>query len=126
MMKKKVVIKQKKLGEETQKSLPVIENSLPIKKIVKPNLIKYIIYRFEPNDLTSPTYYIVGFKIVCDLNQRESYVETTVSIEECKNKSDNEICLIAYNKMKTRIEEVSIELSSKKFIIGSEFVPPVS
>lgn len=92
---------------------------------ISSNSIRYIIHRFELNDKNSPTYYIVGFMLVCDLNQRESYVEATIDYNECVDKSDNEICSLAYNKIKSRIDEVSRDLLHKKFIVGSEFVPPV-
>ncbi len=88
------------------------------------NFIKYIIQRFEINDSANPSYYIVGFKIVCDINQRDFYVETQIDYKDCKDKSDNEICVLAYNKLKPKIDEISEELVKKKFIIGSEFVPP--
>ena len=119
-------MKKKLVTSKTKKTKEVIVEPPPIKKEVPLNLIRYIIHRFEPNDLTSPTYYIIGFKVICDLNQRETYVETTVPAGECIDKSDNEICLLAYNKLKDKINEVARELSSKKFIVGSEFIPPVS
>lgn len=90
------------------------------------NSVRYIIQRFELNDSNSPSYTIVGFKIVCDLNQREQYIETTIPYSECVNKSDNEVCGMAYTKLKGKINSVSNDLVSKKFIIGSEFVPPVA
>jgi hypothetical protein len=88
------------------------------------NSIRYIIHRFELNNSILPTYYIVGFKILCELNQREVYIETMVDYLDCKDKSDNEICLLAYNQLKNKIDDVSKELLSKKFILGSEFIPP--
>lgn len=90
------------------------------------NLIRFIIQRFELNDFDNPTFYIVGFKITCDLNQRDSYIETQIDYTECIDKSDNEICELAYYKMKDRITEISKNLLQKKFILGSEFVPPKS
>lgn len=88
------------------------------------NSIRYIIQRFELNDSNSPCYYIVGFKLICDLNGRDCNVETKLDYNDCINKSDNEICVMAYNKLKPKIDSVSKELLLKKFILGSEFVPP--
>lgn len=95
-----------------------------IQEIDAPGLIRYIVQRFELNDPTSPTYYMIGFKLVCDMNQRDCYVETQLDYQSCKDKSDNEICVMAYNKLKPKIAEVSKDLLLKKFIVGSEFVPP--
>lgn len=89
------------------------------------DFVKFIIHRFEVNDPIVPSYYIIGFKLVCGINQREQYIETIVDYKECENKSDNQICLLAYNKLKDRIDEISTELVKNKFIVGSEFVPPL-
>lgn len=89
------------------------------------NLIRYIIQRFELNDVISPSYYIIGFKIVCDVNQRDIYIETELEYSQCVDKSDNEICVLAYNKLRNKISNISKELLQKKFIIGSEFIPPI-
>ncbi len=99
----------------------VTEQNTPPKQF---NSIRYIINRFELNDPTTPSYYMVGFKLVCDLNQREHYVETVVGYSECLNKSDNEICELAYTQLKPKIDEISNDLLKKRFIVGSEFVPP--
>ena len=107
-MNRKVVTKNKQTKE-------VFEN---------PNSIRHIIQRFELNDPTSPSYYIIGFKLVCDLNQRDCYVETQLPYNDCMDKSDNEICVLAYNKLRSKIDVVSKDLQQKKFIVGSEFVPP--
>lgn len=102
-----------------------VTKKTPIQTVVEaPNLVRYIVQRFELNDPTTPTYYMIGFKLVCDINQRDCYVETQIDYELCRDKSDNEICVMAYNKLKQKIDEVSKELQQKKFIVGSEFVPP--
>jgi len=89
------------------------------------NLVRFIIQRFELNDSTKPSYYIVGFKLVCDINQREQYLETHVDFKSGDGKSENEICTIAYSDLKPKIESAILNLLEKKFIVGSEFVPPV-
>lgn len=89
------------------------------------NLIRFIVQRFELNDSTNPNYYIVGFKLLCDINQRDNYLETQVDFKSCEGKSDNEICTMAYMDLKPKIELAKNDLLKKKFIIGSEFVPPV-
>ena len=111
MNKKKVTRKKEVVLEKKTEKSPVI-------------LVRYIIHRFELNDTVSPSYYTVGFKVVCDINQRESYIETPVDYKDCSGKSDNEICSIAYEKLKNKIVELESELLKKKFIVGSEFVPP--
>ena len=101
------------------KKKKVISNTEPLPV----DQIKYIIQRFELNDSITPTFYIVGFKLQCEINQREVYVETMVNYAECINKSDNEIAALAYNQLKSKIDEASVELLKKKYIIGSEFIP---
>lgn len=87
--------------------------------------MRYIIQRFELNDPMNPAYYIIGFKLICDVNQREQYLETKIDTGLCENKSDNEICMMAFSNLKPKIELAKTELLTKKFIIGSEFVLPV-
>jgi len=90
-----------------------------------PNSVKLLIYRYEKNDIIDPTYYIIGFKILCELNNSEAYVETTIDNADCIDKNENEICLLAYNKLKSIIILKSNELENKNFLIGSEFIPPI-
>jgi hypothetical protein len=87
--------------------------------------VRYIIQRFELNDPISPTYYIIGFKLICDMNQRESYIEDCINYADCVDKSDNEICLTAYSGMRHRLLPVVSDLTKKRFLLGSEFIPPV-
>jgi hypothetical protein len=108
--------KKKVTNKKTEKA--VVEE-LPL------NLIRFIVQRFELNDPTNPSYYIIGFKLICDMNQRESYLETQLDFKLCNGKSDNEICTIAYTELQPKIEQAKVELLKKKFIIGSEFVPPI-
>lgn len=115
-MNKKKVTKKKSVTKTNQTKTQ--------ETIKSPELVRYIVQRFELNDPTLPAYYIIGFKLICDLNQRDYYVETQLLYNDCVNKSDNEICVMAYNKLKSKISEVSRDLLLKKFIIGSEFVPP--
>lgn len=113
-MKKKKVIKNRVINKDQKK-----------KELFKSNLIRLIVSRFELNDLTNPSFYIIGFKLICDLNQRDCMVETTIPYQNCVDKTDNEICLMGYKRLIGEVEEKSKELLSKKYIIGSEFVPPV-
>jgi hypothetical protein len=86
--------------------------------------IRYIIQRFEVNDVNNPSYYIIGFKLMSDLNQQEYYVETQIDYQQCFGKLDNEICLLAYNILKPKFDVLKEQIVKKKFIVGSEFVPP--
>jgi hypothetical protein len=126
------VVIQETEPSENIPNVVIIPNIIPDNSIVEkdevPNeildCVKFIIHRFELNDPFSPSYYIVGFKIVCDQNQRESFIETTIGITEVEGKSDDEICLVAYDKLKHKVIDSSKELLKKKYIIGSEFIPP--
>lgn len=110
---------KKKVTKKNTEKQKVIEEEIPL------SLIRFIIQRFELNDPTNPSYYIVGFKLICDMNQREQYLETQIDFQLCNGKSDNEVCTMAYKNLKQKIEEAKIELVKKRFIVGSEFVPPI-
>jgi hypothetical protein len=89
------------------------------------NVVRIIVQRFELNDSENPAFYIVGFRLVCDLNKREKYFETVVDYSLCLEKEDTEICNMAYKNLKTKIESARDELILGRFIVGTEFVPPV-
>lgn len=101
------------------------ENKTSTVEEIPLNLIRFIVQRFELNDSTNPSFYIIGFKLICDINQREHYLETKINLQLCDGKSDNEICTMAYSDLKPKIELTKLELLKKKFIVGSEFVPPL-
>jgi hypothetical protein len=83
---------------------------------------KIIISRFELID-NPPTGKVVGFTIKNLDNEFSDYTETIMSIAECVDKTDNEICQLAYLKIKLQIENIINKLNTRSTILGSEFVP---
>lgn len=87
--------------------------------------VRLIVRRLELNNPVEPSCYIVGFQVISEINRCEKYLETNVPFAECENKSDNEICTMAYKHLKSRIEMAREEIAKHKHIIGAEFVPPL-
>lgn len=89
--------------------------------------IEYKIQRYElypPNESTS---FVIGFKISDILNNnRSGYIEALVSLEEASGKTSNEICQLAYNKIKKEIDFLVNDLISKRNqLLGYTFIPNV-
>lgn len=86
------------------------------------NNIKYTIHRFELYG-NPPSSKIVGFLITNTDTQKTEYTETLISLKECENKTDSEVCGMAYDSLKPQIELLVESLTVHSKIIGSEFVP---
>ena len=89
------------------------------------NDIEFKIQRYE---LYPPDYsncYVIGFRITDLLNKNNTgYAETTIPISDCANKTSNEICQIAYNKIKPTIDVIINDLINKRNnLTGFIFVP---
>ena len=108
-----------------KKSSVVSEKNINVTEENSLNLVRFIVQTFEINDSAKPSCYIVGFKLICDINQREQYLETQLDFKLCDGKSDNEICTLAYSNLKPKLDQIKTELFNTKFIVGSEFVPPI-
>jgi hypothetical protein len=67
--------------------------------------------------------FLVAFNVISD-NNDSAYVESYLTLEEIKEKTSQEICQLAYEKVK-----VKIELLKKKFetnsvsVVGYQFIP---
>jgi hypothetical protein len=87
--------------------------------------IEYKIQRYELYPPDESTSFVVGFKISDKLNNnRSGYIEALVSLEEASGKTSNEICQLAYNKIKTEIDNLVNDLVSKRNnLIGYTFIP---
>ena len=85
--------------------------------------IKYKITRFELNG-DPPDEYIVGFYMKNEENQKHSYVESMIPFVSGENKTDGEICNIAFSASYDYITGVSGRLESVATVVGAEFLPP--
>jgi len=79
------------------------------------------IAKFELYPQEEPTSYAVGFSI--DVNWRAFYRDTTVSLEESKDKTDEEIVAIWYEKLKEWIESEIERLGKKSPLVWQSFTP---
>ena len=79
------------------------------------NNIEFKIQRYELYPTDESNCFVIGFKII-DLsnNNRTGYVETTVPLTDCSGKRSNEICQIAYDKIKNQIDIIVNDLLSKR------------
>jgi hypothetical protein len=85
------------------------------------NNIKIIINRYELFPDPSKGR-IVGFLIKNTDTDKAEYIESVVSTD-LSNKTENEICKIAYDQIKEQIESISKRLSESSSVVGSEFIP---
>ena len=81
---------------------------------------RYIVKRFEK----SSTGIIIAFTVSTKTGASK-YFETSVSSEDCLEKSDNEICCVAYYQLKAKIEEGMLEFKEEApTVLGADFIPP--
>ena len=86
-----------------------------------PNKYKMILKRFDDYNSTK----IVGFDIILTENRQTKYFEEILSLSECSGKDVNEICHLAYSKLKQEIKKFVSDETLKQYIpIGGEFIPP--
>lgn len=85
---------------------------------------RLIISRFELYPKENPRNYIVGFKIICDTNAKEGYVESTVALEDITDQSDHDICVLGYRNAKDKIQATMTKLESITPVLGAEFIIP--
>lgn len=81
--------------------------------------IKYIIHRYD-YDAEIPTRRIVGFKVVNPISNQSEYFETQIPIEEVKNKEDQEVLDMAFERLKDQISQFKKKTIS---LVGKEFLP---
>tara|TARA_Y100000361_G_C10851976_1_gene184843 strand:- start:40 stop:309 length:270 start_codon:yes stop_codon:yes gene_type:complete len=85
--------------------------------------IKYKITRYDLHG-NPPDEYIVGFALTNTTNNQNGYVESRVPIISGKNKTEAEICNIAFSGSYNEITGASGILVESATVIGAEFVPP--
>lgn len=85
---------------------------------------RLIIARYELYPKEAPNRYLVGFRLMCDINGRENYHEVGVPVAEADGKNEHEVCVIAYNKSKDNLQKMIAAMEAISPIIGSEFIPP--
>jgi hypothetical protein len=82
-----------------------------------------IITRHELYPADDPIGYCVGFSCVLE-NGRQFYIDDVVPLEDCKEKTEDEIAQLVWTRLKGRIDQLVSVLGSKSPIVGQSFTPP--
>jgi len=86
--------------------------------------IEFKIYRHDLYPAEDPKWTVVGFLITDTTNDRTAVVETNVDIIECNSKTSEEVCQIAYNQLKDKIDRIKADfLKNRESVIGKVFLP---
>jgi len=81
--------------------------------------IIYTIARFE----RLPNNFLVAFNITSE-NGDSVYTESYLSHDEIINKSSQEICQLAYEKIKNNIDDIKLKFERDAVsIVGYQFIP---
>tara|TARA_R100000152_G_C6770037_1_gene196068 strand:- start:1179 stop:1442 length:264 start_codon:yes stop_codon:yes gene_type:complete len=68
--------------------------------------------------------YFVGFGLENTANNKEGYVQAYVAIAGNTDKSESQICNLAFSGAYAEITGVSGKLEASATVVGSEFLPP--
>jgi len=85
--------------------------------------ITYKITRFELRGEPAVDY-VVGFALKNTTNDKNGYVESIVPLVSGQDKSEAEICNVAFSGNYDKIIRASGLLAETATVIGAEFVPP--
>lgn len=81
--------------------------------------ISYTIARYESFD----DKFLVAFNVYSDSGD-SAYVESYLTLDEIKEKTSQEICQLAYEKIKVRIELLKQKFEANSVsIVGYQFIP---
>jgi hypothetical protein len=82
--------------------------------------ITYTIARYE--SLNNETF-LVAFNMK-DENDNSAYIESLLDISETSGKTAQEVCQLAYEKIKDKIESIKSSFEKQNAVkVGYEFVP---
>lgn len=85
---------------------------------------RFLIGRYELYPKDNPVQYLVGFKIICDFNAREGYVEVGLPLEAAQGLTEHEVCEAAWRHGKAQLQEEIQRLESIPSVLGADFIPP--
>jgi hypothetical protein len=82
-----------------------------------------IIYTIARYELISADTFLVAFNIKDESNS-SFYIESPLSLSQTSGKTPTEICQLAYDNVKTKIEEILNRLQQQKTSkVGFQFIP---
>ena len=85
-----------------------------------PAQIKIAKFNLHPAD--EPTGYAVGFGV--KVKSRDFYRDTVVPLEQCTDKTEDEIVDLAYEQLRDGIESQVTILEAKSDLVGKNYTPP--
>jgi hypothetical protein len=86
--------------------------------------IEYKIYKYEQTPVPNPDSNIIGFLITNTDSGKYNNIEYTLTFSETNNMSEEEICQMAFTKLKPQIDAIVEKLkSSNNSVIGKVFLP---
>jgi hypothetical protein len=82
-----------------------------------------IIYTIARYELINENTFLVAFNVKSESNS-SFYIESPLALSETSGKTATEICQLAYNNIKTKIEEILNRLQQQKDCkVGFQFIP---
>lgn len=88
--------------------------------------IEYKIYKYELCPVQNPDSTIIGFLITNTDSGKYANLETILSFSETSNITEEEVCQLAFNKLKNQIDVITEQLqNSNNSVIGKIFLPSV-
>jgi hypothetical protein len=86
--------------------------------------IEYKIYKYELCPSESPNSTIVGFLITDTNSSKYTNIEHTLPFSETNNLTEEEICQMAFNKLKPQIDAIITRFqTANNPVIGKVFLP---
>jgi len=86
--------------------------------------IEYKIYKYEQTPVPNPDSNIIGFLITNTDSGKYNSIEYSLTFSETNNMSEEEICQMAFTKLKPQIDAIVEKLkSSNNSVIGKVFLP---
>jgi len=86
--------------------------------------LEFKIYRHDFYPEQNPVHAVIGFLIIDTETDKTAVLETNVSIAECNGKTPEEVCQIAFEQLKDKIERIKQDFQKNRdSVIGKVFLP---
>jgi len=79
------------------------------------------IAKMQLHPANEPTCYAVGFSV--KVKGRSFYRDTAVPLDQCTDKTEEEICDLAYEQLRDGIESAITVRDAKGEIVGEKYTP---
>jgi len=86
--------------------------------------IEYKIYKYELCPVQNPNSTIIGFLITDTSSGKYTNIECILLFSETNNLTEEEVCQMAFNKLKSQIDAIVSKFqSSNNSVVGKVFLP---